>query len=151
MRKEERLNDPNILKTIMLCSAKVFLVLFCFLFIWLTKHSIWDFIKTSSSFFYSYYTIVQYYIFILSGLLSLTFFIAIQRTGKDYTDTIKAFRFCAQIFSTLFIICGISIVIPYLIIYFENKDLFEIAISSYMIALLIIFFFFLISYIGTQK
>lgn len=151
MRKEERLNDPNILKTIMLCSAKVFLVLFCFLLIWLTKYSIWAFIKTSSSFFYSYYTIVQYYILELSGLLSLTFFIAIQRTGKDYTDTIRSFSLFQNLFLTLFIICGLSIIIPYLIIYLENKDAFEIIITLYMIVLLILFLFFFISNIGNPK
>lgn len=134
MQKDKSLYDPNIIKTITLCSLKVLFVAIILSTIWLTKHSIWDFIKTSSSFFYSYYTIVQYYILSLSGLVSLIFCIAIQRTGKDYTDTIKSFSFFKNLFLTLFLICGLSIFIPYLIIYFENKDVFEIIVTSSLIA-----------------
>lgn len=134
MQKDKSLYDPNIIKTITLCSLKVLFVAIILSTIWLTKHSIWDFIKTSSSFFYSYYTIVQYYILSLSGLVSLIFCIAIQRTGKDYTDTIKSFSFFKNLFLTLFLICGLSIFIPYLIIYFEDKEIFDILITSYLIA-----------------
>lgn len=134
MQKDKSLYDPNIIKTITLCSLRVLFVAILLSIIWLTKHSIWDFIKISSSFFYSYYTTVQYYILSLSGLLSLIFCIAIQRTGKDYTDTIKSFVFFKNLFLTLFLICGLSIFIPYLIIYFENKDVFEFLITSFLFA-----------------